>query len=143
MNKSLIILVIIGIILFWNFVLFPEKLDFTDRVKVLQGLTMSSAYKRAIVEYWKENKALPTAEQWQERAFAIKVDLGKSIVSEIKIAEIAPGSITVYYTNARDPSIDAAISGKYLSLKPYESKGVLEWSCKGNVPVDYTPKPCR
>ena len=143
MNKSLIILVIIGIVLVWNFVLFPEKLDFTDRVKVLQGLTMSSAYKKAIEEYWKENLTLPTAEQWQQQASAIKVDLGKSIVSEIKIAEIAPGSITVYYTNVRDRSIDAAISGKYLSLKPYESKGVLEWSCKGNVPLDYMPKPCR
>jgi hypothetical protein len=143
MNKSLIILVIIGIVLFWKFVLFPEKLDFSDRVKILQGLTMSSAYKKAIADYWKENKALPTAEQWQQQASVIKVDLGKSIVSEIKIAEIAPGSITVYYTNVRDPSIDDAISGKNLSLTPYESQGILEWSCKGNVPLDYMPKPCR
>jgi hypothetical protein len=143
MNKTLVIISLIAIVLIWKFVLFPEKLDFTDSVKVLQGLTMSSAYKQAIANYHKEEKVLPTAEQWKLKGAKITVDLGKSIVSEIKIAEIAPGSITVYYSNARDQTIDPAISGKSLSLTPAVYNGKLDWSCKGNVPVDYLPRPCR
>ncbi len=96
MNKTLIILGIIALVLIWKFVLFPEKLDFTDRVKVLQGLTMSMAYKQAIANYWKENKELPGAEQLNSYAPKIKVEFGKSIVDTIKIAEVATGSITVY-----------------------------------------------
>jgi pilin len=143
MNKTLVIISLIALALIWKFVLFPEKLDFTDSVKVLQGLTMSSAYKQAIANYHKEEKVLPTAEQWKLKGAKVTVDLGKSIVSEIKIAEIAPGSITVYYSNARDQTIDPAISGKSLSLTPAVYNGKLDWSCKGNVPVDYLPRPCR
>lgn len=143
MNKTLIVLSLIGVVLIWKFVLFPEKLDFTDSVKVLQGLTMSTAYKQAIADYYKEEKELPSAEQWKLKGPDISVDLGKSIVSEIKIAETVPGSITVYYSNAHDQTIDPVISGKSLTLTPAVYNGKLDWSCKGNMPAEYLPKRCR
>jgi Pilin (bacterial filament) len=143
MNKTLVILVFIGLFLIWKFVLFPEKLDFTDRVKVTQGLVMAAAYKAAIAEYWQEKDMLPTAEQWSAEESRVKVDLGKSIVASIEIAEVMPGSITIYYSNARDQSIDPAIAGKHLSLTPQAGEGKLQWSCKGTVPAAYLPAPCR
>lgn len=143
MNKTLIILVFIGLILVWKFVLFPEKLDFTDRVKVLQGLTMAAAYKQAIAKYWQENDTLPTAEQWNSLETKVAVDLGSSIVQSIKVAEEVPGGITVYYSNVRDQAVAPEISGKSLSLTPHARDGKLEWSCKGTVPAEYLPKPCR
>ena len=143
MNKTLIILVFIGLFLIWKFVLFPEKLDFTDRVKVTQGLMMAAAYKQAIGEYWQEKNELPTAEQWDSEGPGVEVDLGTSIVESIKVAEVVPGGITIYYSNARDQSIAPEISGKSLSLTPYARDGKLEWSCKGTVPTEYLPAPCR
>lgn len=143
MNKTLIILVCIGLLLAWKFVLFPEKLDFTDRMKVLQGLTMAAAYKQAIADYWQEKDMFPTAEQWHAEQSRVNVDLGTSIVESIKVAEQAPGTITVYYSNTHDQSVAPAISGKYLSLTPHAREGKLEWSCKGTVPGEYLPAACR
>ncbi len=143
MNKTLVILVIAGLFLTWKFILFPEKLDFTDKMKVLQGLTLTKTYKEAVALYWQEKKIFPSEEQWIKEGSALKVDLGNSIVSAIRVAETAPGSITVYYSNARDQNLAAEISGKSLSLTPHVHNGVIEWSCKGDVPVAFVPAPCR
>jgi hypothetical protein len=143
MNKTLLVLIFIGVFLAWNFVLFPEKLDFTDKVKVLQGLSMASVYKTAIGEYWLEKKVLPNAEQWREEESKVELKLENSIVASIKIAERSPGSITIYYTNERDPSIEPEISGKSLTLTPRVDNSLIEWSCKGTVPSQYIPSTCR
>jgi len=143
MNKTLVILVIIGLFLVWKFVLFPEKLDFTDKMKVLQGLTLARDYKAAIARYWREHQHFPDREQWLDMGAKIDVDLGKSIVGAIRVAEKSPGSITVYYSNVRDPGLAPGISGKSLTLMPYLENDRLEWSCKGDVPVEYLPAPCR
>ena len=86
---------------------------------------------------------LPTAEQWNAEESRVKVDLGTSIVESIKVAEVVPGGITIYYSNARDQSVAPEISGKSLSLTPFAQGGKLEWSCKGTVPREYLPAPCR
>jgi type IV pilus assembly protein PilA len=143
MNKTLLVLIFIGVFLAWKFVLFPEKLDFTDKVKVLQGLAMAKAHKTAIAKYWEEKKMFPTAEQWAAEGPKVDVNFGSSIVAAIEVAEVAPGSVTVYYSNARDQSLAAGISGKSLSLTPSISKGLVEWSCKGTVPVEYLPRLCK
>ncbi len=143
MSKTLIVLIVIGLVLTWKFVLFPEKLDFTDKMKVLQGLTLAKSYKTAISNYWRENDVFPDREQWMSEVPKIEFDPGKSIVSDIKVAEKAPGSITVYYSNVRDPYLAPEISGKSLSLTPYIDNGVLQWSCKGDVPLEFLPAACR
>ncbi len=143
MRKTLILLSIVGLILLWKFVLFPEKLDFTDKVKVMQGLVMAAGYKQAIAEYWQKNKTLPSAEQWNSQISKVKVDTGNSIVESIKIAEVAPGSITIYYSNARDQTIDPEINARTLSLTPQVQADTLLWSCKGTVPARYLPASCR
>jgi len=143
MRKTLVLLGIVGLILLWKFVLFPEKLDFTDKMKVMQGLVMAATYKQAIAEYWQKNKTLPNAEQWISEESKVKVDTGKSIVESIKVAEVVPGSITIYYSNARDQSIDPEINAPTLSLTPKVQSGKLQWSCRATVPARYLPASCR
>ena len=106
MSKTLVGLIILGVFLLWKFVLFPEKLDFTDRVKVLQGLNFAAPYKMAIAEYGQKNGQFPGAAQWQELKEAVSVDLEGSIIGNIAVAASGPGTITIYYSNARDHSID-------------------------------------
>ena len=136
-------MIILGLILAWKFVLFPEKLEFTDKMKVLQGLFLAKSYKDAVGIYWQEKQMFPNEEQWTSDGPKVDVDLGNSIVSAIKVGEKAPGSITIYYSNARDHNLDPEISGKSLSWTPYIYNGVLEWSCKGDVSVEFLPRPCR
>ena len=66
MKKTLVIFVFIVGFVIWKFILFPEKLDFTDKVKILSGISMAAAYKQAISEYGQANSHLPSAEQWHE-----------------------------------------------------------------------------
>ena len=143
MSKTLVITIILGLILTWKFVLFPEKLEFTDKMKVLKGLILAKSYKEAVGKYWQEKKIFPTEEQWASDGPKVDVDLGNSIVSAIKVGEKAPGIITIYYSNALDQNLAQEISDKSLSWTPYIYNGVLEWSCKGNVPVEFLPRPCR
>ena len=143
MNKTLIILVIIGLVLAWKFVLFPQKLDFTDKMKVLHGLTLARGYQDAITRYWQEKQHFPDARQWQDDVPAVAVDLARSIVGSIRVAEQSPGSITLYYSNTRDSALAPAISGRSLTLTPYLQDGVLLWSCQGNVPAEFLPKHCH
>ena len=143
MSKTLIVMIILGLLLTWKFILFPEELEFTDKMKVLKGLILAKSYKEAVGKYWQEKQLFPNEEQWTDDGPMLDVDLGNSIVSTIKVGDKAPGSITVYYSNARDQNLDPGISGKSLSLTPYVHNGVIEWSCKGNVPVEFLPRPCR
>ncbi len=143
MSKTLVVMIILGLILTWKFVLFPEKLEFTDKMKVLKGLILAKSYKEAVGKYWQEKQMFPNEEQWTGDGPKLDVDLGNSIVSSIKVGEKAPGIITIYYSNSRDPDLAQGISGKSLSWTPYIYNGVLEWSCKGDVPVEFLPRPCR
>ncbi len=143
MSKTLFLLCIFGVFLLWKFVLFPEKLEFTDKVKVFQGLTLAKDYKSAISFYWKKNQSFPDAEQWKESGVSIDVNLSESIVSKIVVAENSPGTITVYFSNARHPGLAPGIAGKSLTLSPYVLTDTVEWSCKGNVPAEFLPRPCK
>jgi len=143
MNRPLIILIIIALALFWKFVLNPSKLEFADRVKTLQALTYTAEYKEAVAEYWKNNGTFPTAEEWNNTSNEIIIDFQKSLVESIKVGVDGPGVVSVFYTNARDNSIPPIINGKKIILTPISQGEQLDWSCKGNLPLEFLPKPCR
>jgi hypothetical protein len=66
--------------------------------------------------------------------------VGKSVVAAIKIAEVAPGSITIYYSNSYEPFIDPAIVGKTLTMIPQiDSNLTVSWPCKSTVPAKFLP----
>ena len=143
MNRRLIILILFALVLVWNFVLFPSKIEFSDRTKVLQGLSFSKPYKEAIANYWKAKGQLPAQEEWQSEILIANEILDKSLVESIIVSEEAPGSISIYYTKRKDPSVLVDIEGKKIVLTPSIESGEIKWKCIGTLAEDFLPVACR
>ena len=144
MSKVLIILILTVVVLSWNFVFTDtKKVDLTDPAKVLQGLTHAIKYKRAVLDYWKENKVLPDAEVWAKDGKKVESDISKSLVEKIEIGIDGPGSVSVTFVNKETIKLEKNIDGTKIILTP-EAKGErLIWSCIGTMPQEYMPKKCK
>jgi pilin len=144
MNKTLVILILAVIVLSWNFVFTStKKIELTDQAKVLQGLSQSIQYKRAVIKYWKEKKSLPDAETWLKEGKKIEIDISKSLVKSIEVGIDAPGAVTVHFTNKETITLEKDIDGTNIILIP-EIKGErLVWSCKGTMHKEYLPSKCQ
>ena len=143
MKKGLNLLIIIGLILFVSFALIPSKIDYTDQAKVLQGLSHAAVYKKTVEEYWKDKGELPSGDDWNSNENKVAVDFSKSLVDSIHVGQDGPGTITVYYTNAKDEAAPADITGKKIILTPEAQDNQLIWSCKGTIPAQYLPVRCK
>ncbi len=143
MNRRLVILILFALVLVWKFVLFPSKFELTDRVKVLQGVSLAKPYKEAIAGYWKSKAQFPAKEDWNTDGLVSSEKLNKSLVDTIIVGEEAPGSISVYFTSSRDPDVSTDIEGKRIVLTPSVHEGVVSWTCNGTIAEDLLPGPCR
>lgn len=143
MKKWFFALAILAAVLVWKFAISPSKLEFTDRVKILQGLNFAAEHKAAITDYWKKNGTFPSRDEWDKREDKIVTDFQNSLVKSIEVGIEGPGVITIIYTNARDNKFPPVINDKTLILIPELKDGVIDWSCKGNLPPDFLPRPCR
>ena len=143
MNRRLIILILLALVLVWNFVLFPSKIEFSDRARVLQGISLARPYKEAIAEYWQSKAQFPVMEDWDRGSLVSAEKLGKSLVESIVVGEEAPGSISVYFTNRRDPNAPANIEGRKVVLTPFAVDAELSWRCTSTLPEDLLPLACR
>ncbi len=143
MNRRLVVLILFALVLVWTFVLFPSKIELTDRTKVLQGVFLAKPYKEAIAGYWKSNAQFPAKEDWDPGSLASAEKLEKSLVESIIVGEEVSGSISVYFTSSRVPNAPAGIEGKKIVLTPSAQAGVVSWSCKGTLKENLLPVPCR
>jgi pilin len=143
MNRRLIVLILFALVLFWKFVLFPSKLELSDRAKVLQGISLARPYKEAIVNYWKSKTEFPGKEDWQSESLISVEILDKSLLESIVVGEEAPGSISLLYTSRKDLNAPAYIEGKKVVLTPSAKGGEVIWSCKGTLPEELLPVPCQ
>ncbi len=143
MNRRLIILILFTLVLVWNFVLFPSKIEFSDRTKVLQGLSFAKPYKKAIADYRKAKGQFPIQEEWKSETLVSDDMLDKSLVESIVVSEEAPGSISIYYTKRKDSSVLVDIEGKKLVITPSVEGGEVKWKCKGTLAEDLLPAACR
>ncbi len=142
MNKTLIILIIVVIVLCWNFVFSEKKVGLTDQAKVLQGLSNAITYKMAVRTYWEEKGTLPSAEDWDEKKQKVVVDLSQSIAESIQVGEDGPGVISVFYAASRDLESSAEIDGTKINLIPKVQGEKLVWTCLGTLPLKFLPKRC-
>ena len=144
MSKTLVILILVVIVLSWNFIFTSEKkVDLTDQAKILQGLSQAMNYKLAVLGYWKEKKVLPDAETWQKEGKKLDVDTSKSLVKNIEIGVDSPGAVTVYFMNKETIPLEKDIEGTKIILIP-EAKGErLVWKCTGTMDKEYLPGKCQ
>lgn len=143
MNRRLVILILITLVLVWKFVLFPSKIEFSDRTRVLQGLSFAKPYKEAIADYWQAKGQFPVQEEWKLDALISDEILDKSLVESIIVSEEAPGSISIYFTKRKDSSVLVDIEGKKLVITPSVEGVEVKWKCKGTLPGDLLPAACR
>lgn len=143
MNRRLVVLILFSLVLVWNFVLFPSKIELTDRTRVLQGVSLAKPYKEAIVAYWQSKAQFPAREDWDPGSLVSAEKLEKSLVESIIVGEEASGSISVYFTSSKDPKAPAGIEGKKIVLTPSVQDGVVSWTCKGTLTEELLPVPCR
>ncbi len=144
MSKTLVALVLLAVVLGWNFIFTDtKKVDLTDPAKILQGLSLSLKYKMAVINYWKEKKSLPDAGTWAKEGQKITVDISKSLVKSIDVGVDAPGAITVSFTNKESIPFEKNIEGTKIILIPRVNGERLAWSCKGTLEQAYMPKKCQ
>jgi hypothetical protein len=143
MNRRLLLLILVTLVLVWNFVLFPSKIEFSDRTKVLQGLSFAKPYKKAIADYWKAKGQFPIQKEWKSEALVTDDVLAKSLVESIIVSEDVPGSISIYYTKRKDSSVLVDIEGKKLVITPFIEGGEVNWKCNGTLAENLLPAACR
>ena len=143
MNRRLIVIILLALVLIWNFVLFPSKIEFSDRARVLQGISLAKPYKEAITNYWKSESELPGEEDWQSESLISFEVLDKSLLESIVVGEEAPGSISLLYTSRKDPNAPADIQGKKVVLTPFVNDAGVTWRCTSTLPEDLLPLACR
>lgn len=143
MNRRLVILILFTLVLVWKFVLFPSKIELTDRTKVLLGISLAKPYKEAIAGYWESKGHFPAKEDWDTGSLVSSEKLGKSLVESIIVGEEVSGSISIYFTSSRDPNVPTDIEGKKVILIPSAQNGIVSWTCKGTLTKELLPISCR
>ena len=127
--ELMIVVAIIGIL---AAVAIPAYQDYTVRAKVTEGLSLASAGKTAVGEYFSTKGDLPTDNTVAGMAPATSIT-GNSV----KGVAVVAGVIQVTFSGK-------PINGSLLTLAPTTSNGKLQWSCTGgDLEGKYRPSSCR
>lgn len=132
--ELMIVVAIIGIL---AAVAIPAYQDYTIRAKVTEGLSLASAAKTAVSEYYASKGELPTNNS--EAGLAPAASIGGNNVSSVEVT--GSGLITVTFTGT------PAIAGSTLELEPLQTGGGVSWTCKtgssNGLENKYLPSSCR
>ena len=128
--ELMIVVAIIGIL---AAVAIPAYQDYTVRAKVTEALSLASAAKTAISEYYATNGTLPDSNAGAGIASSTSIT-GNNVSS---VAVTTDGSIQV--TMSGNP-----IAGNTMVLSPTTNGGAIKWDCSGGtLPSKYRPSSCR
>jgi type IV pilus assembly protein PilA len=133
--ELMIVVAIIGIL---AAVAIPAYQDYTIRSRVTEGLSLASAAKTGVSEYFATNGTLPAnnTEAGLSRPASIK---GNSVQK----VEVNAGTIEVTFVGSSSGMGDAG--GKTLFLTPATQGGAIAWDCTsgGNLQDKFRPGSCR
>lgn len=131
--ELMIVVAIIGIL---AAVAIPAYQDYTVRARVTEGLSLASAAKTGVSEYFATNGTLPANNS--EAGIAPSASIRGNSVRSVAVG--ATGAVTVTFSGA-------PIDGSTLALTPVTDAGNVTWSCTatGGTLIDgkYRPSSCR
>ncbi len=128
--ELMIVVAIIGIL---AAVAIPAYQDYTVRAKVTEGLSLASAGKTAVSEYFSANGSLPTDNTGA--GMAKPTDISGNSVKQVTV--LPKGIIEVTFSTK-------PITNKKLLLTPATSGGKVVWNCNdGDLEGKYRPSSCR
>jgi type IV pilus assembly protein PilA len=128
--ELMIVVAIIGIL---AAVAIPAYQDYTVRAKVTEGLSLASAGKTAVSEYFSANGELP--DDNTEAGMADPEAIAGNSVDSVTVA--AGGVITVAFSTEPIP-------GQTILLSPETADGKVVWDCTGGtLEGKYRPSSCR
>ena len=132
--ELMIVVAIIGIL---AAVAVPMYLDYSVRTQVAHGLSLASAAKSAVTEYYQDRGAYP-ADNATAGLEAPGSIIGK-YVTQVEV--IAGGQIQVTYGN----DVNTKIFGATLTMTPTDNQGSVSWACTGDAVLvaKWLPPACR
>jgi type IV pilus assembly protein PilA len=130
--ELMIVVAIIGIL---AAVAIPAYQDYTIRAKVTEGLSLASAGKTAVSEYFSANGTLPTDNT--TAGMAVADDIAGNSVDKVEVGADGDGIITVTFSTK-------TIEAQTITLSPKTTGGKVVWDCTGgNLEGKYRPSSCR
>jgi type IV pilus assembly protein PilA len=124
--ELMIVVAIIGIL---AAIAIPAYQDYTIRSQVSEGLTLASAAKSAISEFYSNTGRAPLDRiEAGMGATDTPTETAGNYVSQVAVAN---GVITVTYSNTAPQRANSRINGSTLTLVPYTSvDGSVSWKCR-------------
>lgn len=143
MKKQLNFLFVILIIIVLAYLLRPSD-ELTHRLWVVKGITLTGPYRAAIKEYWQNTQQLPESmDDLAREKILVKVEFAKTAVESIMVGENGPGTITVYFSTDNTENAPTAINKTKITLTPSLMDEGFTWNCKGTMPPELLPVPCK
>ncbi len=131
--ELMIVVAIIGIL---AAVAIPAYQDYTIRAQISEGLSLASAAKAAVVEYYMENGAWPSKND--DAGLADKHDIMGKYTEHISVKD---NVIEIKY----EYDANAAITNEKIELTATNNDGSISWTCAsaGTIKPNHLPAGCR
>ena len=130
--ELMIVVAIIGIL---AAIAIPAYQNYIARTQMTEALTLASAQKGAVAEYYGDKGAWP----------ATNASAGIPAATEIKgnyVSQVALGASGIIVATMQSTGVNSNIQTKTLTLTPTDQVGSISWVCGSTVAQKYLPKTC-
>ena len=130
--ELMIVVAIIGIL---AAIAIPAYQNYIARSQMTEAMTLASAQKGAVAEYYGDKGAWPSNNA--DAGIATDTQITGNYVSKVDIS--TNGTIIA---TMKSSGVNTNIKGKTLTLTPTDQTGSISWACTSDAAQKYLPKTC-